>query len=340
MLTDLSLVIPTYNRQSHSIRQMLIWRDSQVKVHVFDGTSTPINSEIIKDNSRNIHYHHMPCSLEERLGKAAEIVDTPYVVLLGDDEFFIPSALENCVQQLAAYPDLVACIGRTMGFYRSNGKIYAAPAYLEMKNYKIEDQTPKERMMAHMAHYTPSTFYAVQRVDVWKNNMSLLASGRGKYSCPYVGEMQIELGTCYQGKSIVIDNLMWMRNKENAPIDDAKFNRKLSFSSWYNDPRHHEEVEQFGDLTAIAFSRIDGGDKATIVSDVRNAVELYLQGLKAPSFIRRMLSRYMPQKLKRLIKGWKLLPDAARLMQYNGVTVDFEQLKVFTSFFCRNGTEI
>ena len=116
-LSELTLVVPTYNRQSDALKQMHFWSDSPVILHVLDGTNVPIQREELEDLGDNVHYYHMPCSIEERFGRAGKLVDTPYVAFICDDEFFIPSVLEKSIVYLKNNKDFVACIGMCIGFY-------------------------------------------------------------------------------------------------------------------------------------------------------------------------------------------------------------------------------
>src|SRR5574337_94950 len=96
LLSKLTLVIPTYNRQRYVLRNMRYWSGSTVTVHVLDGSERPIPAEEMVGLAATINYHHLPISWLNRLGKVANLVQTEYAALLGDDEFFLPNALQAC----------------------------------------------------------------------------------------------------------------------------------------------------------------------------------------------------------------------------------------------------
>ncbi len=339
-LTGLTIITLSYNRQPFALRQMQFWSDHQVKMHLIDGSSTPINPELLKGINKNIHYHHEPCSYEERLTIAAKLVDTPYVINLSDDEFYVPSAVEKCIDQLKSNEKVVSCVGRCIGFFLDNGGVSAVPAYPEMKNYRIENETPIERMVAHAALYTPSTMYAVQRTEAWMNCTNLMAEGKGKFSSPYVSELEFELGTCYQGHAIVIEELMWLRNKRNPPVSIKQFNRKFEFSSWINDSNYQKEIDHFYDITSSTLSSIDGRDKQEVLLGLKQAIDAYLKGLKKPSLPVRVLAKILSGTLKRKIKGWKSLQDTIKRLHVAGVNIDFEQLKMIEEFIIAHPVEL
>jgi len=341
-LYELTLVVPTFNRQRHALRQMHFWSDTPVKIHLLDGTSIPINAEDLKDLGDNVRYYHLPYSYEERLRKSLELVDTPYVALLCDDEFFIPSTLKHCIDELKTHKDFVACIGRCLGFYSTKRGMTATPMYNEMEGYRCVGATTGERMIEHMNPYICSTIYAVQRSEAWKKSMVILV--KEKFSSPYVGELQFELATCYQGKSMVIEELMWLRNNENKPIDFKEHNRKLQFDTWLKDSRYQGEVNLFYENTATELAKIDGADKEKVLTDFKLAVDAYLDYCKKRRLIfsvatlRDKIMQFAPEKLRqkihlaRIDDSWKPIMEAAENIQKEGVHVDFNQLQEIVEF--------
>src|SRR3989344_4065841 len=99
LLSKLTLVIPTYNRQRYVLRNMRYWSGSMVAVHVLDGSEQPILAEEMVGLAANVNYHYLPIPILERLQRAVDLVQTEYVALLGDDEFFVPNALQACISE-------------------------------------------------------------------------------------------------------------------------------------------------------------------------------------------------------------------------------------------------
>jgi len=340
-LSDLTLIMPTYSRQWFALTQMRFWSDGPVKLHVLDGTAMPIKSEELHDIGDNVHYYHMPYSHGKRLKKAVDFIDTPYVALLCDDEFYIPSSLGRCITELEAHKDFVACIGRCLAFRSYKTKVYAKPMYPEMKNYRIDGENAAERMILHMNPYVCSTFYAVQRSEVWKKTMMIPTED--KFSSPYAIELQFELAVCYQGKSKVIEDLMWLRNKDNEPISFDAFNRKLQFDTWIRGP-YDEEIKFFYENTATELAKINGVEKEKTLEDVKQAVDAYLDYCKkkrllfSVAMLRDRIMQFIPKKLRtwtqseRTSRTWKPILKEAELMERDGVNVDMKQLEVIVKY--------
>jgi len=239
-LNLLSIVIPTYNRPLFILRQVQYWSGYPVRVYILDGSKEGIAQSVYETFSSNIVYMHMPCTIEERLDKSTELIDTPYAMMMADDEFFIPKAVERCIDELEKDEELVSCMGlATQFFYGPGDTIIGKKIYGRLINYKVEQDESLERMIYHMNPYICSSVYSVMRSVAWKNNIRLMTSE--KYSCPIVTETQFELSTCYQGKSKVVNELMWLRSSENPPVSTKEWNRKVDYQAWYTEPQYAGE---------------------------------------------------------------------------------------------------
>ena len=96
LLSELTIVIPTYNRSLELERSIEYWRDTPVTVHILDGSDEPCFPIGLLSETQTISYHHIPSTLGEswldnyvrRLKFGAEHSKTKYSALCGDDDFF------------------------------------------------------------------------------------------------------------------------------------------------------------------------------------------------------------------------------------------------------------
>ena len=242
ILSLLSIVVPTYNRQKFAIRQMNYWREFSAQLIILDGSELPISKKYIDSLPVNITYYHMPIPLEERLFKSTELVKTKYAMLLGDDEFYIPSAVNECIHELEEDIDIVSCMGLAARFWTApNNKVLGSEIYERLLGYKVDQNSASERISYHMGNYVCSSIYGVLRANVWKNNMLLISDTI--FTAPVITELQFELGTCIQGKSKVINKLMWLRNGENPPVSTKNWNRDIDFLVWYKNKIYKDELK-------------------------------------------------------------------------------------------------
>jgi len=341
-LSELTLVVPTYNRQQHALKQMRFWSGSPVTLHILDGTNKPIKNEKLKDIEDNVQYHHLPCIFEERVGKAIKFIDTPYVAFLSDDEYFIPSALEHCIEYLKNNKDFAACIGICMGFHSAKKGLYGRPMYDSWKGTGCFEETSGERIIAKMKQNDSPVYYSVQRADIWKQSIALLPKHR--FSSPWVQEFQFEIAICYQGKSIVLNELMWLRNTETGHVTYNKWNRKLDFETWMKEPQYTDEVNIMYENTTNDLASIYGVDKQIVLKEVKASVDAYMDRIKKrkmitlPAMVRSKVMRFVPKKTKKLLNlarvtlTWKPMMKVAELMEKDGVNVDLKQLYEIVEF--------
>ncbi len=82
----------------------------------------------------DITYHIFPPDntfgdFYNKLASAAEFIKTPYVMQVDNDDFLIPSGLENCMSWLEKHEDYVACSGliMSMGFEKLPQAVVGSP---------------------------------------------------------------------------------------------------------------------------------------------------------------------------------------------------------------------
>jgi glycosyltransferase domain-containing protein len=341
LLDNLTLVVPTYNRQRYALRNMRYWSARGVTVHVMDGSSAPIAPSELTELALNIHYHHLPVSFHDRMKVAIGLVETKYSAMMCDDEFFIPSGLEACIRELEAHTDLVSCAGRCMGFDALNGFVSGAIVYPRLENYSILQEDPLDRMNAHMAYYVPSTIYSVVRTPVWLKAMS--AAVCKVFSLHSFEELAFELAVCYCGKSKVISELSWLRSSELPPVrsTDTKHEVKVSASEWLHDLTYSIECIEFFEVISSALAQNEN-EISDISLKLEKAIRIFQKSNKStlPLYLLIIykLSPYFNRNLKNLLKPiiGNLLPgnriektpilEAARGLADTDVKVNFDEL--------------
>jgi glycosyltransferase domain-containing protein len=359
MLSKLSLVMLTYNRQRYALRNMQMWSGYDAQMYVLDGTEDPIDAKSLLELGSNIIYRHLPVSIVDRLAEAACFIKTDYVLLLADDEFFIPTALEACVDALEKDSQAVACCGQGLGKFLQADLITYESAIKSVERVSRVDRSHSiERMVEHMNPYSMNTIYAVCRSLLWKK--AILSASSCNYSTVMAIEIYFELLMSYQGKLKVIDRLMWLRSDENpsqADVDGA-----LSFFSWFTDPKFSLEVADFfNDLTTRMANTGERFTSIELKDGLTRACDAYLTycetAKRADKTSQIAENRQNSHHLFKLFTGWlkrqsagsgrraisflpaalvKLFPvqyrfrpyiDAVRAIESNGVEVDWDHVK-------------
>jgi glycosyltransferase domain-containing protein len=311
-LKKLTLLVLTLNRQKFALRNMQYWSNRDAALIVLDGSNSSIDPNHLEGLGENIKYLHMPIDVFGRIGAATKLINTEYCALMGDDEFFIPSALEACINELDNSNDLIACFGRCISFNFYKSTLYAKISYVEMENYSLLHDKPHVRMIEHMNPYTSSTIYAVTRTDEWINSMQIISTREFKpFNLP---EVQHELAICYQGKSKVLPVLMWLRSLENTSIRDLNIkerDKNYFIENWWSDIRCSGEREEFLVQMSKGLSRAANGGKFDYVYiSIVEAMDVYVSSNKyTPSFGDNLYSMALsltPKLVKKILRNIRI----------------------------------
>jgi glycosyltransferase domain-containing protein len=298
-LEKLSIVIPTLNRQNYVLRQAHYWKESRAQIHIFDGSDQPITD--LSFLSANVHYHHVSEDFFGRMLRAAEIVDTEFVALLGDDDLFCRSGLRQCIAMLDNDPRVFGVVGRAMYFFYQRGKVLGHLTHESSTNYS-EDITTGIQRLQNLYHdgKIGAIAYGVFRSEGWK--ISVRATYGKKFSCAYVYDTFLRTMLTYCGDIRVSKNLTWLCSGENPPIKDhSSFNRKIDIIDWFDTPELSTEVVGFKTRLADALF----GFGRDTHEDLRNAVEYVVSALESRYRIkannRKSLRQYLPKIAQRLV---------------------------------------
>jgi glycosyltransferase domain-containing protein len=344
MLEDLTIVVPTYNRQRFAIRCIEFWSHTKATVIVMDGSKFSIDAEVVKEFGPNVFYNHVPENFSVRIGIAKKLIKTKYTILSGDDEFYIPSGLNSCIGELEMNQELVSCGGRCLLFGAVSKIVAGAMAYPELAKHSLCSDVPEDRILKHMSNYVPATIYSVCRAEAWCAAAAIIS----EKEFPVHGsmELQFELAICHQGKTKILPELVWLRSGENITIDQTSpnsspaLNPEVKLCDWWLDPVKQTEKSEFLEIMA---KNLVKGDKKKIhncLNGIEKAVDVYVATQariflslreKIIQSLRVKLVLWLPLSLIRLIRQFmpakqKLL-DIAKELEISGVNVNFEELE-------------
>ena len=273
LLNKLTIIIPSYNRPNYIKRSMLFWNNLDVAVYILDGSIIPLSNSFLAILNKNIIYKHATKSFIERIKLASSLVNTKYVILLSDDEFYIPSALVKCIEELENNRDLISCGGRCLGFNPIQNSIQWQMKYTAQRGYKIINDNPLERISSHMKNYTPSIIYSITRTEFWKKTITSITDF--KYPDPGTTELQLELVFSFFGKSKILPIIMWLRSNENPPHDTRK---EISFHDWWVNKQYMVLKQKLIDeLADILYDKNSTINKLNLKIGIENAFNLYIE---------------------------------------------------------------
>ena len=243
-LDDLTIIIPTYERQNYLLRQILYLVKWNVEVIIVDGSSRQINKrtqQIINQNNK-IKYYYLKKSYTERVHQASKEIKTDFVMCLAEDDFYLKSGIEKSLKKLRETNDAVACMGRSIGIDCFKNKYYVFKYGENLTDYNIDQEKPKSRLEFGFNQYRSATPYAVYRTGAFQKVWKL----RENVSCLEVVEYENTINTLLLGKVVTSNSLYWIRSFETLPIASKLDGvRKTDFNVWYNAKRFETEKEKF-----------------------------------------------------------------------------------------------
>ena len=239
-LEKLTIIIPTFQREDYIKRCMLYWSGKSVNVIIIDGSKCSVNKNFINSLQNNITYLYNPVSYFKRILSIIKNIKTKYVMLGCDDEFYVPSTLKSCIQELELDKKLVTCGGMQIGF-EWNGQSLLGFNNKKLSRNNLNIGNTSLRLRKHFSDYLPLHYYSVSRSKYWK--LAAEVTFKREFSFFAAGEIQMEMLLLFSGKTRTINEILWLRSQECSPIrnNSPSMHTQYSISEWWNDPQKKNE---------------------------------------------------------------------------------------------------
>ncbi len=122
----LTIFLPLKGRHLHTLRWMWHANRTRLPYHVIiaDGEVEPQIARLLEDPTTfpdlsyeyHRHHDHSLSAFYAKCASAIERVTTPYVMICDNDDFVLPTGIEQCLEFLAQHPDHVAATAGIPGF--------------------------------------------------------------------------------------------------------------------------------------------------------------------------------------------------------------------------------
>jgi glycosyltransferase domain-containing protein len=319
---------------------MRYWSKQRFRVIVCDGSDISQDKRLRDSLAQNIKYIHSLSPFPQRIKMAADMVGTRYCIFLPDDEFYSPTALNECIDFLDKNEEYVAAGGVAVGFGPGDKEVLGYPAYPKWIGRERLEVNPQDRVVAHMSSYANYLSVSVTRSQIWKTIADLYASQ--ELPIYALWELEMSLILSYYGKSKVLNNLMYFRSiGEAIPVRNktpSLSNKNFLCDVWQSN-NHLGLRKKFVSIIAGAFEEFSRGEFKTgsekmVVEDAIDAYcELTQGGVMRRHFIS-VLKKIIPVSIRKRLKlviasrrnhptdNQKTLEDTTRDLELMGVNVD------------------
>ncbi len=274
ILSQLTLVIPSFRRQDYLLRQVVYWAQSRATVIIVDGSPQSIGprAEALVRDLPNVVYVHSSDSYTNRIRQACGMVTTPYAMCLADDDLFLRIGLGRAIECLDARPELTICAGQAMAidFDHHAGRAHFFPYGASLRNYQVVHPDPAERIRLGLDNYRAATCYAVVRspafAEIWRDIEST--------SCPWTIEYEHAIGTYTVGSLAVVDAVYWLRSSECESIMPVR----PDFATWWLAEEYRSECTTYVNRQAERLVRWSSLTASEARGVVLEAVDYIVRG--------------------------------------------------------------
>jgi len=211
-LDKLTVLIPSLGREDFLLRALTYWSSFDVSIVVMSGL--PVSSSIanLRKAIRGLQLVEDESGILERLYVGSLLSTTPYTVVISDDEYMLPSALEYAISHLETHLDFVGASGLSLGFGKIRGRYAVWRAY-NSKNFQLTQSSVEQRLQAAFRSYAQPLFWSVFRTKSLQSALRDLRTTKGMPAA--VSELTFCADICIQGKYSVLPRLLWLRSAEN-----------------------------------------------------------------------------------------------------------------------------
>jgi glycosyltransferase domain-containing protein len=256
-LSDLTVVIPSYNRHDFLYRQFCYWSSTDAKLIFIDGSTQPITMNLqnqFKKNG-NVKYIHREKSIGTRLSLAGKLITTPYTVTSNDDTFLLKSGVCAAINTLRNDPHVAACRGQSMHARLSSDKklVKYTQSYNTFLNFIVNQKDAESRLRYVFNQFNDAASFAVLRTKVWQQSWAY--GYDKKFSSTNISEFFQNIVVYIYGELICLPIPYYLSTNENPAINTTSDNRSLLFSSWLHDVKYKGEKIDFIESLSTMLSK-------------------------------------------------------------------------------------
>lgn len=156
-------------------------------------------------------------------------VDTPYVMLMDNDDYVLAGNIPTCINFLNENSDYVACGGRIFGFRSIKGKILSEGPMYKPRNYA--QSSPLDRSIDYLTHGT-LVWYSICKTGVLKKALDNFIETKVKDFL--LMENFLAIAVLTQGKAKIFNNFFhYVRqtNTSQCGINIPSFFRRVVIAS-------------------------------------------------------------------------------------------------------------
>jgi len=270
LLSEITVIIFSRNRQSELVRSMRYWSDLKIDCLILDNSPNKIEDFPV---SSFVSYLHCPSlNFSQRALIASEFIKTRFSIICSDDERFTPTTLELMIKELNTNIDISSVGGHAIAVGTYGPHVYGTFAYSHMLHYVNLDYGVRDRVEKHFdinkTTWPIGAMYRIVRTESMKKLLNIFYQCQG-ISTPYVFEVTSEIVVTALGRVKYLDLIFWIRNWQTPAVNQADWNRRLQFTQWWEDKKYVDEKNKWVDIISREiFSNQDSNQTKRILNSI------------------------------------------------------------------------
>jgi glycosyltransferase domain-containing protein len=251
LLSELTIVIPTYNRPLELERAIEYWRDTPMTVHILDGSDKPWFPIGQLPGPSNITYHYFAPGKEEplsvgyknRIRFAAQLPTTRFAAMIGEDDFFLVSGLSACLKILLENETICSVTGVTVGFENLANRTKWGLRNVERRaSNNFENSDVSIRVGPIRSGEWPILYYGIFKTETWKKTFGL--SFRHSFRSNLLGGERLVYATALAlGSLKEIKTLYLVRRYYVERVNVEQFyDERGAYDKYLRDKRNKNEI--------------------------------------------------------------------------------------------------
>ena len=314
LLSELTIVIPTYNRPLELERSIEYWRDTPVTVHILDGSDKPWFRVGQLPGASNVFYHHIAPIIGEnwmenysrRMKLAADLSVTALSVICADDDFFTISGLVMAINSILNSNEIDAVVGICAEYKSCYSDLVWNLRYVDWREgFKSRSNDVAERVLDQSGAFY--LYYALMKSEIWKS--VLWHTYKSTYLHGYPQEHlfnSIALAHC---KVRVLRHLIWFKKVwELNPAVVGQASR-VRDADWFRDRKNRKEVKLITNHMATGIQ--SAIDKHGSSMSAKVIAQKYISRIAKFSETAKF-RRFKKIVMRKVVSWTKFLPDFLR----------------------------
>jgi len=274
----ISMIIPTKNRSQFLARQLKYYSEMGFDGPILVGDSSngnhlKDNKELIStlDSNLSIVYLEYPTLVVHRcVQQLVNLVRTPYIVHICDDDFLVPSGLEKCRLFLDNHRDYVAAHGVAAKIRTKNCNPHGEIIMCKQKMQPVEETESASARYLHFIGHMSDVYFSVHRTEVmvWScDKLDYFSDGH------FYNVLGPNCFSVVRGKIKELDCLSLVRHMQDNP---HRTREEIDMLFWITSPKWLSSYQNFCDILAAELATCDSITREEALQVVKQGVLIYL----------------------------------------------------------------